>query len=98
MTPRKNSTGGICPPLFKYQVEKLIFGPAPELVYIAALIFKLLLIPIDLLVLIVRRIFPPLQLIADQRAGAQAQRCTDGCACRRMMYGRADKSARGRAA
>ena len=64
--------GGICPPLFKYQVEKLIFGPAPELLNIAALIFKLLLIPINLLVLIVSGIVPSLQLIADQTARARA--------------------------
>jgi len=59
------------PPSFRYQIEKLIFGPALEFLYIAALIFKLLLIAIDLLILIVSGIFPPLQLIADQRAGAQ---------------------------
>ena len=72
MTPRKNSMGGLCPPLFNYQVEKLLFGPAPELINIAALIFKLLLIPINLLVLIVIGIVPALQLIADQRAGTQS--------------------------
>ena len=91
----------ILEPSFRQQrnFALLVFATlAPETLQLVALSFDLRLIPANFVVLTVVLLFLPLDLVADERAGAKAQTAADGCAGGRMAHGTADKSAHGRAA
>ena len=56
------------------------------------------LISLDLLILHAGLVFPPLELIADERSGAQTKEPSDGGAGRWMTHGGTDDSTGGGAA
>ena len=61
------------------------------------LAIELLLVPIDLLILLRRLVITALQLVTDQRAGAESQSRADDSARAWMTHCRADDTARRRA-
>jgi hypothetical protein len=62
----------------------LVLGPAAQIFQFVALPFDLTLISLDLVILLRRLVFTPLQLIADQRPCSQAENRPDRRACSRM--------------
>ena len=68
--------------------EKLIFWLVPAQFFkFGPLALDLQLISLDLLILLYGLVVPPLELIADERSGAQTEQPSDGSAGARMTYG-----------
>ncbi len=97
LEPKK--MGGRCPPSLKpYANWLLILARASQILELAALALEFELVLIDLLVVLRGLIVSSLQLIADQRARAEAQQSTDCSARARMTHRGTDNAACRRAA
>jgi hypothetical protein len=78
-------------------LELLILRSPAQFFEVPTLTLKFLIVAINLLILLGCLILATLELVADQRARAQAQGRSDGSARRRMTYCRTNETARCRA-
>src|SRR5512146_1229239 len=87
--------GGQSPPFYCFwlKISRLILGITAQIFDVAPLALDILLISVNLLILIGRLILTALQLVADQRAGAETQCRADRRAGRRMAHCRPDDTA-----